>query len=896
MKFFALLLSLAAAGLAADFTTGQAARLVIGQVNFTSQDPTSTQAVLGGVSGIAYSNGRLIVADSNRVGAAPDNNRVLIFNSIGSSQIISDPKAEIPPTGARCPACLGSADVVLGQPDFTKSDVALTANGMRLPTAVATDGTHLVVADTDNNRVLIWNTIPTAIQQPADVVVGQDNFTSNKSAVTAKNLRGPQGVWIQAGKLYVADTMNNRVLVWNSIPTGNGQSADVVLGQPNFTTLVPIDLLKQNLSAAANDMLTPVSVTSDGTHLFVGDLGYNRVLVWNSIPTSNQQPADLAVGQPDMVSANANNSAALCASNGTDTTTNTPTYPARCAGTLNFPRFALSDGKRLFIADGGNDRVLVYNSVPTTSGYAADFVLGQPDAESNNISDYLDSTSGAASNIVRTPLSLAWDGTNLFVSDAFNRRIVVFSVGDNNVPLNGIRNGASGSVFANGSIVFSGTIKEADQITISIGDASPKTYQYTITKTDTLSTLVDKFVSLINAFPGDPLVYAIPNNALSEIILVAKQPDAAGNGITVSNTLSASPSISVATTSTSGGQSAAQIGPGTIVTILGNNLADAAVAAPANADPLPTTLGTTQVYLDGRQLPLLYVSPKQINAQVPFDIGDSTSGSLYVRSVHADKSVTVTTPVAVPIVLDNPGIFAQGGAEPRPAIAYHSTSNAQAIVSVDGAIKAGDTATITIDGQGYTYTVLAADTLFTVRDALVGLINANTSARVTATSSNAYSRIIITAKAAGAEGNGITVTTSTSTSSTVILSAFQAATCCYGTAGTLVTTDNPAIPGEIILIYATGLGVVLPDEAKAAAIAGSSYQGPAVNVTSDPVSALAGALTAQVISAGLKPGMIGVYEVAMQLASNLPTNDLTQVTIAQGFQVSNTVTIPVKAP
>jgi len=32
----------------------------------------------------------------------------------------------------------------------------------------------------------------------------------------------------------VADTQNNRVLIWNSIPTQNNQPADLVLGQPNL--------------------------------------------------------------------------------------------------------------------------------------------------------------------------------------------------------------------------------------------------------------------------------------------------------------------------------------------------------------------------------------------------------------------------------------------------------------------------------------------------------------------------------------------------------------------------------------------------------------------------------------------------------------------------------------
>src|SRR5207302_6036961 len=93
---------------------------------------------------------------------------------------------------------------------------------------------------------------------------------------------------------------------WNRIPTSNGTAADVVLGQPNFTTFVEPDLTQQQNNVTANQLLNPVAVSSDGVHLFVTDLGYNRVLIYNSIPTSNGAAADVAVGQPDLVSSVAN--------------------------------------------------------------------------------------------------------------------------------------------------------------------------------------------------------------------------------------------------------------------------------------------------------------------------------------------------------------------------------------------------------------------------------------------------------------------------------------------------------------------------------------------------------------------------------------------------------------
>src|SRR5439155_9414536 len=134
-------------------------------------------------------------------------------------------------------------------------------------------------------------------------------FTTNTPAnpPSAKSLSGPQGVWLQNGKLFIADTHNNRVVIFNSIPTANGASADVVLGQPNFTVGINTNIAQVTPNPQANTMSDPVSVSSDGRRLFVADLGYNRVLIWNGIPTANGAPADIALGQPNLTSAIANN-------------------------------------------------------------------------------------------------------------------------------------------------------------------------------------------------------------------------------------------------------------------------------------------------------------------------------------------------------------------------------------------------------------------------------------------------------------------------------------------------------------------------------------------------------------------------------------------------------------
>jgi len=120
---------------------------------------------------VAIAGDTLFVADANRASFTPINNRVLLYRNLSNS--IPKPGDEFARYSGRCPACVGTADVVLGQPDFTKTDIALTQTGLRLPTAIASDGRVLAVADTANNRVLLWRSVPATNDQPADIVLGK---------------------------------------------------------------------------------------------------------------------------------------------------------------------------------------------------------------------------------------------------------------------------------------------------------------------------------------------------------------------------------------------------------------------------------------------------------------------------------------------------------------------------------------------------------------------------------------------------------------------------------------------------------------------------------------------------------------------------------------------------
>src|SRR5207248_1086231 len=141
----------------------------------------------------------------------------------------------------------------------------------------------------------------------------------------------------------------------------------------------------------------------------------------------------------------------------------------------------------------------------------------------------------------QTPTSLAWDGsTNLYVSDGYNRRVVVYSPGVQNVPLDGIRNSASQEIYAIGTVTIAGSVQAKDTVTVTIGCnnvaatatatgicSSVSTgvkYTYTVVATDTLETIVQGLVNQINKAPGDPNVIATADISNLQVVLTARQP------------------------------------------------------------------------------------------------------------------------------------------------------------------------------------------------------------------------------------------------------------------------------------------------------------------------------------------------------------------------------------
>jgi sugar lactone lactonase YvrE len=198
---------------------------------------------------------------------------------------------------------LGNASRELGEIDLLHSMFDFGgASGLSDPEGVAIDASgHLYVADSINNRVLGWSSASAfADGAPASLVIGQPDFYSYRcddgtaggdaNGIGADSLCGPEGIAVDgAGNLYVADTIDNRVLEYNQpFLSGltHGQAAATVLGQHGgFTASACNDgTAAGDLGGIGPDSLCdPRAVVVDSVgNVYVADSGNSRVLEYNT--------------------------------------------------------------------------------------------------------------------------------------------------------------------------------------------------------------------------------------------------------------------------------------------------------------------------------------------------------------------------------------------------------------------------------------------------------------------------------------------------------------------------------------------------------------------------------------------------------------------------------------
>jgi len=313
---------------------------VIGQLDFVSGSSGTTSNKLNAPSGVAVdpTTGKLFVADRY-------NNRVLRWSS-------SDKMTDGSP-----------AEAVFGQLDFNTSSSGLSALKFNDPLRVFVDSSgNLWVSDYLNNRVLRFdNASSKPTGSPADLVLGQPDFTINTSGTTAYKMKGPVGIFVDGNdRLWVTDRFNHRVLKFgNASSLTNGANADLVLGQPDFNT--------GTSGLSSTKMNRPMGVYLDKEdNLWICEDDNKRAIRFDSVSgKSIGAEADGVLGQPDF-------------------TTNLINYSRNGVGNL---RGVYGDeAGRLYLVDESNHRVLIFNHAASQpNGAYADYVIGQSDFGSDPI-------------------------------------------------------------------------------------------------------------------------------------------------------------------------------------------------------------------------------------------------------------------------------------------------------------------------------------------------------------------------------------------------------------------------------------------------------------------------------------------------------------------------------
>ena len=336
-------------------------------------------------------SGNLFVADGN-------NNRALVFFSPMPMTAVSNVPGNF--GDATADVAIGQADLVSGECNQGGSATLTTlCIGGFFGVGIAADGSdNLYIGDTLNNRALEYNG-PFGYEQTnnatADLVFAGNNLAQPSGVAADSNqnfyvsseahnqvyeytqpvplqrtdllnlqigpgaqnpnaasLQFPMGLAVDGlNNLYVADQANNRVLEFNEfgapgnrVANGAGGQIDRAHNGQNF-----VDAVGEN---------SPGGIAIDATsqpphrHLYVADSVNNRVLGWRDVTAfAAAQPADVVLGQPDLFSSKCNNGAAPDDVGGLG------------ADSLCGPaRMAVDRQGNLYVADSGNNRVLVYNT------------------------------------------------------------------------------------------------------------------------------------------------------------------------------------------------------------------------------------------------------------------------------------------------------------------------------------------------------------------------------------------------------------------------------------------------------------------------------------------------------------------------------------------------------
>lgn len=521
----------------------------------------------------------------------------------------------------------------IGQPDFVsyQPNQALaepTASAFNAPADVAASGTELFVVDFQNSRVLAFPLTATAIGTAATRVIGQLDFPFNSANLIEGrefSFSGSSSVLDQSVSppiLYVADTLNNRVLGFknfNSIGIGL-QKADIVIGQPDFNR--SLINYPSNLAATPNaqGLHNPTALAVDSAgNLYVADTGNSRILRFPApfkSAATRLETADLVIGQASFTSLV------------TDPTAQTLNSPLGLALSADAADASKTSSGFLIVSDAATNRILFFPK-PFSSGMSATKVLGATGLNSAG------SASAAAASF-SSPRGIAVDPSDrVLVADLGNRRIQIFnaaaSINTNDTPPISLSTGftqpvaiaTSGSGFwvADRSASRLLHFPDVSQLALknNASDASLSAY-------GPISAFVDSYLNLLVCDSANRVVYFAPQMGTTNAASFSTRAFTPGMLASLFPTLAAN-----------------TIGAGT---------------AAATSVPLPTTLSDTQVLINGKPAPLFYVSPGQINFQLSNSL--STGGTATIQSVRASTG-QIFASTELPLASADPALFTSNG-------------------------------------------------------------------------------------------------------------------------------------------------------------------------------------------------------------------------------------------
>jgi hypothetical protein len=218
---------------------------------------------------------------------------------------------------------------------------------------------------------------------------------------SANSLYWCYGVWGHNEKLFVADTGNRRVLVFNTLPIKNYMPADSVIGAPNF---IEKDYDPQSA-------IWPYSVkVSEHGQVAITDTQYFRVLCWSSIEAALTKPPETIFGQSDLQS-NGQNQYLL--------------KPA--AHTLNWCYDTHFYKSGIWIADTGNSRLIWHSVISKELNRTAERLIGHHDF--NTGSENAD-TVRTTENSLYWPFAISIQDEFMALADTGNHRIVLYHLLD----------------------------------------------------------------------------------------------------------------------------------------------------------------------------------------------------------------------------------------------------------------------------------------------------------------------------------------------------------------------------------------------------------------------------------------------------------------------------------